>query len=591
MSMPALKKLRGLIDVAAGRREASIYLEGGMLVNVISGEIYPANIAIYDDKIAYVGASKKMVGASTTVIDAKGFYICPALIEPHFHPNVGYNPASLAEVALCRGITTIVCDSIFFHTRLGAQGLLKIIKSLENLPIRLFWTARIFYQGATETDTNFSETSLRKLFRDPHIIKIGEIARWPLIVDGNESLLEKICLAREYNIGVEGHTAGCSYDRLNAIAASGTESCHEAITAEEAAERLRLGLWTMLRNSSLRPDLPELIQVITLMRLHTGRILFTTDGPSPSFIAREGLLDGMLRLAVKAGVNPVTALQIATINPATYLGIEKEVGSITPGRHADILLLPDLENFNPHMVFFNGKVVAVAGKLSVPLTPPDWKEAGLHLNLSPLRELVSVPFLFGVPADKPKVFPVINFISSVITKQQDCLLEPHGGFLERKEDMLYCALIDRYGKWVVNGFIRGLGLVEALATTGTSAFNILVFGQNRSSMARAAAEVVEMNGGIALIEDGQVSFRMPLELGGLMSSSPFAVIADKTNELEKKALKFGYPYNDFIYTLAFLTSDFLPELRITTSGIVNIKSRQILFPAQEINQLFDKPRA
>ncbi|MDF9408507.1 amidohydrolase family protein [Pelotomaculum isophthalicicum JI] len=581
MSAPA-KGLQELLDVSAGRREADCYLKGGSLVNVLSGEIYPANIAIWRDKIAYVGSSEKMVGANTAIIDAEGFYLCPALIEPHSHPWGIYNPVSLAEAALCRGITTVVCDNLFFFAHLGAKGFLKIVDALDNLPVRLYWAARATHQSPDINEENiFSIDNLQELFSDPRVIKIGEITRWPLIVEGENSLLEKICLAKVRRKGFEGHTAGCSYDHLNVIAAAGAESCHEAITAEDVAQRLRLGFWTMLRHGSLRPDLPELLRAITEKRLPTNRMLLTTDGSRPSSIAREGLIDGMLRMAVAAGIDPVTALQMATINPAMYLGMERDLGSITPGRQADILLLPDLEKFVPHMVFAKGKIVAADGKLSVMPVAPDWGKMGFQTVL-PDPDLLSNPSLFGAPSDREQVFPVIDAVSAVITRRQDRLLKPRDGLLEREDDLLYCTLIDRHGKWVTNGFISGIGQLEAIASTYNTSFNLLVLGRDRSSMALAAAEAAKMSGGIVVVENGQVSFRMPLTIGGMASDRSFSTVVAEMKELENKTREYGYHYNDFSYTLLFLVCDFLPGLRITASGVIDVKKRQVIVPAQEL---------
>jgi len=576
------KDLQELLDVAAGRREADYYLKGGSLVNVLSGEIYPANVAVWRDKIAYVGESEKMVGANTTVIDARGFYLCPALIEPHAHPWEIYNPVSLAEAALCRGSTTIVGDNLFLFIYFGAKGFLKIVDLLDNLPVRFYWTARIInHTPDVDEESIFSIADLRELLSDPRVIKIAEITRWPQIVEGKYSLLEKICLAGTYQKGFEGHTAGCSYDYLNIIAAAGAESCHESITAEDVARRLRLGFWTMLRHSSLRPDLPELLRAITEMRLPANRMMFTTDGSGPSFTAREGLLDGMLRLAVRAGIDPVTALQMATINPAMYLGMEKNLGSIAPGRQADILLLPDLEKFVPHMVISKGKIVAVDGKLSVVLTVPDWGEMGFQTRLPDL-ELLTQPSLYGVPSEHEKVYPVINAVSAVITKREDRLLKTRDGFLEREDDLLYCTLIDRDGKWVTNGFVSNLGQIEAVASTYNGSLSLLVLGKDRASMSLAASEVAKMKGGIVLVENGRVSFRMPLRIGGVASDCSLSVVVNEMNQLEDRVKRCGYRYNDFFYTLLFLVCDFLPGLRITALGIIDVKKQQVIVPAKKL---------
>ncbi|OPX86617.1 MAG: putative adenine deaminase YerA [Pelotomaculum sp. PtaB.Bin104] len=225
--------------------------------------------------------------------------------------------------------------------------------------------------------------------------------------------------------------------------------------------------------------------------------------------------------------------------------------------------------------------LAIDGKLSVAPVAPDWGEMGCRTEL-PCPDLLKSPSLFGVSAEHKKVFPVINVVSAVITKRQDRLLKPCGGLLERENDLLYCTLIDRYGGWLTNGFISGLGQIESIASTYNSSFHLLVMGRDRSSMALAASEVAEMHGGIVLVENGQVSFRMPLKIGGVASDRPFSAVVSEMKELEDKVREYGYHYNDFFYTLLFLGCDFLPGLRITASGIIDIKKRQVIVPAKKL---------
>lgn len=575
-----VSEIQEILAVAGGKGAADLYIEGGSLVNVYTGEIYPANVAVFQGKIAYVGNSRKMVGPHTEIINASGCYLCPGFIEVHTHPWMVYTPANMVEVNLTLGTTTFVCDNLFFYVSLGADGFIKMIKDLEKLPARLYWVARIMHQSPDPDEAElFSISNLDKVFNDPRVIKVGEITRWPLLVGGKESVIRRISLAEERGLGFEGHAAGCSYERLNAVAAAGMESCHEAITAEDVVHRLRLGLWTILRHSSLRPDLPELLRAVTEYKVQTGRLLFTTDGSVPGFLTREGWIEGMVRKAVEAGLEPVTAIQIATINAATYLGLDRQIGAIAPGMYADILLLPDLQNFKPHMVIAGGNVMSVDGKINVPISEPDWISLGLKTKLPP-RELVSDPNLFSIPAANSTVFPVIEVISAAITRLKETPLESRDGFLEPKEDMLYCALVDRRGKWLVNGFIDGIGHMEALATTFSSSGDLLVLGRSRSAMAAAATEVVDMGGGFALVDGNNNLFKMPLVYGGAMSAEPFEVSLEKVYELEKRVRECGYPYNDILYTVLFLVCDFLPGPRITADGIIDVKTGKTLYPSR-----------
>jgi len=577
----AIAGIKDLLEVAGGKREAELYIEGGTLVNVFTGEMYPANVAVYQRKIAYVGESRKMVGSRTEVIKASGYYMCPGFIEAHGHPWMVCNPVKMVEAALPLGNTTFVCDNLFFFVYLGAEGLIKLIDILDDLPASLFWVARIMHQTSDPREQEyFSLANLDRVFGHPRVIKVGEITRWPLLVEGNDFLMTKMNLARSHNLGFEGHTAGCSYDRLNALVAAGVESCHEAITAEEVIQRLRLGLWTILRQSSLRPDLPELLKAVGEWNVQTGRLLFTTDGSTPAFLKNEGFIDGMLRVAVSEGLNPVAALQMATINPATYLGLDREIGSIAPGRQADILLLPDLKNFKPHLVIAKGRVAAVDGRIYSPLPEPDWKSLGLCTQL-PSLDIVTDPSLYGVPAVGTTVFPVIELISAAITKLREMRVSSRDGFMSCEGDLLYCSLIDRHGQWVTNGFVAGLGKMEALATNFTTSYDLLVLGQDRAAMARAAADVVEMGGGTVIMENGEVVFRMRLEYG-TMSAGSFEQISEEVEELAKTAANCGYPFNDILFTLLFLVCDFLPGPRITARGIYDVKSRRVLVPSRSL---------
>ena len=571
-------ELKCLGEVSQGRREADLYIEGGNLINVYSGEIYPANIAIYGGRVAYVGSNRSMVGSDTSVIKANGYYLSPAYLDCHTHPWAIYNPVTLAAGVLPMGTTTLVCDDLLFFLLGGEKSVTKLIDWATNLPVDFYWTIRVIPQSPSIGEFElFTAATLQRLFAHPRVLAVAEITRWPLLVGGDKGLLELVEYARNRGLRIDGHTAGCTYERLNTLAPI-VDSCHEAITAEEVAWRLRLGYWVMLRHSSLRPDLPELLRAVTEKSLDSSRLIMTTDGSSANFTEDFGFLDGMLRLAVKAGMDPVRALKMVTLNPATYMGLDKEKGGLAPGRRADILLLPNLESFRPDMVLSGGRVVAEGGRLSEQLPLPQWPEFELQ-PLGLTEEKVLAPELYGIPAEGPVDFPVIDFVSCVITKEIKLKIFPSDGLLKNNPDLLYCALLDRAGQWRSLGFLRGLGQIEALASTYNTSCHLLVVGENRSSMALAAARVVRMGGGITLVRDGKVVFELPLEIGGMMSDISFAEAAKAAKQQELEVKKDGYPYNDFLYSLLFLVGDFLPGLRLTPMGLIDVKAGKKLIPA------------
>ena len=255
-------ELRCLSEVAQGQREADLYIEGGKLINVYSGEIYPANIAIINGRIAYMGNSHSMVGSETKILNANGYFLSPAYMECHAHPWVIYNPISLAEGVLPMGTTTLVYDNLPFFLNGGEDGVTKLIEWTKTFPLDLYWTVRVVSQSRTAEESDlFSKEALKRLFSLPKVLGVAEITRWSALAEGDQFLLELVVEARKLGLRIDGHTAGCSSERLNALAPI-IDSCHEAITAEEVAHRLRMGLWVMLRHSSLRQDLPELLRAI-----------------------------------------------------------------------------------------------------------------------------------------------------------------------------------------------------------------------------------------------------------------------------------------------------------------------------------------
>ncbi len=354
----------------------------------------------------------------------------------------------------------------------------------------------------------------------------------------------------------DGHTAGCSYEKLNAIAASGISACHEAITAQETLDRLRLGLWTNLRNSSLRPDLEELIKAITEGKVDTHRLLMTTDGPHPAFILEEGFVNGLVRKAVRLGLPPVQAIQLVTVNAATFLRLDEEIGGIAPSRRADIIILPDLEQFEPSLVISGGETVFEGGSLQKELPHIDWSRYRIGRCLEVEKSVLANPDIYRFPHPNPDVpVPVIGFRSTVITKGMETTLPSKDGYADiaGKDGLLHVALIDRFGKWRTNGLIEGFAdKLEGMASTYNTPTDLLAIGKNPEAMARAAASVHEMGGGIAIVQDGKLALEIPLPVGGMMTDhTSFAQAVNYQNELLAALKRLGYPFHDILYTLLF----------------------------------------
>lgn len=584
---PSALEMKEIIKVARGCEAADMYIHGGMVANVYSGEYLPANVAIKNGRIAYLGMSEEAVGVNTEMIDATGKYLCPGYVEVHAHPWVIYNPVEMCRAILPLGTTTAFCDTLFFYILAREEeGFKRFLIDMENLPLKVFWSARIAPQTATpEEKIKFATERIQQLINLPNIQGIAEITRWPLILDENQHLMDCVATARSLGKRIDGHTAGCSYEKLNPVVAAGIDSCHEAIDVQQAIDRLRLGLYVFLRDSSLRQDLRELIRIVTENNVTTSRLALTTDGPSPYYFDEKGSVEYLADLAVQSGVNPMIALQMITINPATYFHLEQYIGGIAPGKVADIVINGRKDTFKPDIVVANGQVVAREGHLVAKLPTIDWKRYTFESPSLPNGMRIRREHLMVRADDAEPNFPIMDLISSVITRRRDVQLPKREGFVDLKQSdgLLHITLLGKRGQWATNGIIKGFARdLEGLASSYNTAGQVLVLGKDSASMAIAANRVYDIGGGIVLVENGRIIYEFPLELGGMMSQEAFGTIMDRSGRLVSLLQERGYPYDDVFYTILFLACDFLPEIRLTYAGVFDVKTRTILKPHREI---------
>ncbi|MGI8650588.1 MAG: amidohydrolase family protein, partial [Rubrobacter sp.] len=469
-----------LLSVARGELPPDLLIKGGTVANVYSGEFLAGNVAVVGDSIAYVGKREIEPGPETTVVDATNKYVTPGYIEAHNHPWAMYNPVSLAGKVLPLGATTVVADTLFFQMQLGLDGLERMLDDLRDLPLHYLWVARLISQSRFESEREmFPIEGVRRLLDRDDVVGTAEVTRWMDLAAGDADVLAGIAAARERGKISDGHTGGASENRLPALVAAGIDADHEAITKEELLHRLRLGLWTMMRHSSLRPDLPELRRAVTEDGINPSRLIMTTDGASPEYLARDGFVDGMLRIAVGEGLQPMTALQMVTVNPATWLGLDRDIGGVAPGRRAGILVLPDLESFVPETVISSGRVVAKNGELLAGMPDLDWSDYGSEPRFSAKLPLEDSTFF--TPTGEILDLPIMDFKTTVITaggeavKAGDEPLEP---------GLLHSALLDREGEYVSRAFVRNFATdLDGFASTYNTTTELLVVGRDAASMA------------------------------------------------------------------------------------------------------------
>ena len=580
-----LEEMRLLLDVAAGRRPAETYLDGATLLNVYSGELYPANVAIAGGRIAYVGPGRAMVGPDTQVLRYPGKILAPGYIDPHTHVTGMATPVEFAREVLRTGTTALVADAMQFMLQTPPPRIPALLEALAAMPVRLVWAVRLHGASHLPDESRFSLERVRALLALDVVRTAGEVTRWPAVYYGDEDLLGKIAAALAAGRRVDGHAPGTSYDRLVALAAAGWSSDHEAITAAEITNRLRAGMYTMLRHSSLRPDVPALAEAVTAGRARSGRLMLTADGPEAVTIAREGYLDHVIRQAIGAGIEPILAYQMATLTPAAYVGLDEDIGGIAPGRRANIVVLDDLREPRPSTVFADGRIAVQDGVCLATLPEIDWSgvmPARFSLSWEPAPDLFELPAPAGAGGGSVP-FPAIVLENSVITRRHDVAMPVRGGRLEVPATLVRLALLDPRGRWIVRGvlgnFVDRLG---GLASTFNVTAHLIVLGRQPADMALAARRVLALGGGIVAAEDGRIVLEVPLPIGGIMAADRFPVIAERAAALYAFLRARGYPHADPHYTLLFLPLDSLPDLRVTYRGVWDVRRSRVLVPRHDL---------
>ena len=355
-------ELQRLIRAAMGETKADVIITGSKLINVYSGEILDGmEIAVIDGRICYVGPSAKHArGEATEILDAWGMYVSPGFIDGHTHIGHYARPFENLQSFLPRGTTSVMASCDELSTVFGFRGLKLFLDEVERHPLRVYTLVwMVAPQDPLLCNTaSFTNAEIAEALADPRVLGMGEVVSWLRLLQCDEEILDRLELAHRNGQMIHGHTAGARDQKLCAIAAVGISSCHEAIRFEDALERLRLGYWTMLREGSLRQDLQDTLKPLLHRGVSLQRLILVTDSMSPDDVDERGHMDHVVRRAISLGLPPMQAIQAVTLSPATYAGLEQEIGGIAPGRFADLVLLDDLQQCRVREVMIGGKIVA-----------------------------------------------------------------------------------------------------------------------------------------------------------------------------------------------------------------------------------------
>ncbi|MEM3665018.1 MAG: adenine deaminase [Candidatus Jordarchaeales archaeon] len=577
-------RLEDVIRAALGELKADVVFSGGEIINVFTGEIEKADVAVKDDTIVCVGDVKGHVGANTKVLDVSGMYLSPGFFDAHIHVESSQiTPTEFARLCLPHGTTSVVWDPHEIANVTGVDGLIEFLREVRGLPVNFFVVIPSCVPASDpklgEAGGRIDVEDIERLKGEEGIVGLAEMMNFPGVLGLDPSVVAKLKASREMRV-IDGHCPGLSGRELCAYIAAGVRSDHESVSGEEGVEKLRRGMFLMLREGTASKNLSELLRPIVRLGLDTRNCLLACDDISPEELV-ERHVDLLIRMSIEEGVDPVKAYQMATLNPATYLGVDMVLGGLAPGRRADIAVIRDLEKVTVEKVFARGVMVADGRKLIVELNRFSYSDK--------VRGRVRVtqkiePELFAVRHDRGSA--VVRVIGvkerSIVTREEEAELKVIGGVVEPNpaDDVLQVAVLERHkGTGEVGlGFVRGFGISSGslASTVAHDSHNLVVVGASRIDMALAAREIVRMQGGMVVADKGKVLASLPLEVAGLMSAEDANVVIKKRRGILEAVRGLGCTLHDPFMTLSFISLPVIPFLKITEKGLVDVIAQKIV---------------
>ena len=564
-----------LIDIAKGDIPADLLLKDAQVVNVFSGEIYRANVAIAEEWIAGVG-NEYVDGKE--VLDLSGLYLLPGLINGHSHLESSLLlPDEYARLALAHGTTTVILNPLEIANVLGLPGIQALIDSSKDLPLDYFFLAPSCVPATPlETAGAFIPSAdIEKLLKNKRVLGLSEMMNYPGVLRQDPEVFKKIQAAQKMGKVVDGHAPLLSGKELNAYIAAGNESDHECTRREEAEEKIRLGMWLMIRQGSVAKNLQDLLPAITPQ--NRNRSFFVLDDLEVRDLIEKGEIDHLLRLAVGRGFDRVAAVQMATLNPSERFGL-KDRGAIAPGRKADIVAVSDLVEFKVNLTVKDGKVVAREGKaypLFKPLSDPKLLQT---VKIKPLNES---SFRLNLEGEKAWVIGILP--DQILTRKLSLPVkkDDQGMVISDPEsDVLKIAVVERHRASgnIGLGLVKGFGLKRgALATSvAHDSHNLMVVGVTDEEMRRAIQEVEKMQGGFVVVDQKEVKASVPLPVAGLMSLETAEEVASQMEKLTQAAREIGVLLENPFLTLSFMALPVIPELKLTDKGLVDVAQFRII---------------
>ncbi|MEJ2586248.1 MAG: adenine deaminase C-terminal domain-containing protein [Deltaproteobacteria bacterium] len=574
---------RTLVETALGNEPADTVIRNGILLDVYSGRMIPQrSVAVKGKWIAYVGPdAAHCIDEGTHVIEADGRIISPGYIDAHTHLSYEFDLTDFLIKAIPGGATTYITEVESYAFVSGAEGLRIFLEQSRDRPVKIFTLLPPMVTLSPAARSHYiTREEAKKLLAAEQIIGLGESYWQGAILTSDDRILELILETRRAGKSVQGHAAGAMDRKLAAYGAAGALSCHESISTDDVLSRLEMGFFVMIREGYIRRDLGIISSIAH--ELDTRRLGLITDGTSLELLSEKGYFVDVIQKAVDLGLDPVRVVQMVSINPAEHLGIDHLTGGISPGRMADMLLLPGAGDMRPDLVISEGRVIAEQGHCTVPLSrvphPPHFMKT-MRIGLLSPSEL-------KVPAESTRKDGSVRTIdiqeNGLVTREGAAGAPVIDGALsaDPAHDVCKCVFIERAtgrGQKFI-GFVRGWGQKRGAVATSLcwDSAGLIAIGTHDDDLAAAINRVIEMQGGTALIHDGNPLVMVPCEAGGYVSSLPFETLTAEMAQFQKILKGLGSPLHSAHLTLCTLTAAAIPFIRMTEQGYARFREGDVV---------------
>lgn len=585
---PLSEITKHLTSVACGTRKADLVIQNGTLVNVCTRELIPnMDIAIAYGRIALVGNAEHTIGPDTQIINADGLYIAPGFIDGHLHVESSMvTVKEYAKAVLPHGTTTIMMDPHEIANVLGTKGVELMVKEGTALPLNVYATMPSCVPATKDFETNgatLSPSDIDEGLKGEAIIGLGELMNYPGVLQGDDQVHQIIQATLNHGKVITGHypPLDAGGPELNAYIAAGARCCHETTRMEDALAKMRLGMHVQMREGSAWCDLKEVAKALTTHTIDSRFASLVSDDMHPDTLIQQGHMDYIIRRAIEEGIDPITAIQMATLNAAQCFKIDDELGSITPGKRADIVLLHELDTIQVAQTIVNGECVAKDGKMTISLPEtiyPDYAKQTMSItkHFEPEDFAIKVSEDHRLPYARVHIIGIIEKIALTHHLIGELPIQNGEVTSDLQQDYLKLAVIDRHsgmatmGKGFVHGFKLQSGAVAS--TVAHDAHNLCIVGTTDEDMALAANTLVQHGGGQIVVQDGEILALNPLPVAGLMSEDPIEEVALRVAKIDEAWKTIGCPIASPFMTMALLSLAVIPELRLTNKGLIDTET-------------------